>query len=95
MALTKKAQAAWEAIKASQQARIKRVGAGGARLENGLRIHAHTVSSLRDAGLLTSHTFEATGLRFDIWLDPAAHPPTLTNRATLEGWHFEVVLEAR
>ena len=88
MALSKKAQAAWDAIKASGQVRVKREGAGGARLENGLRIHAHNMSTLRDAGLLVSHTFGTEGLRFDIWAD--GRTATLLQRSQLEGWHFEV-----
>lgn len=91
MALTEKGKAAWDAIKLSGQVRIKRVGAGGALLANGLRIHAHTISSLRNAGLLRSHTWQATGLWFKMYADDNATPPTLTNQTVLEGWHFEVV----
>lgn len=86
--LTPKATAAWEAIKASGQVRVKRVGAGGVRLESGLRIHAHIVSSLRAAGLLESLTYGTEGQRFDIWAD--GREATLVQGTQLEGWHYKV-----
>ncbi len=51
-ALTPKAQAAWEAIKASGQTEFRYNGAGGAILDNGTKIHSHIIKSLRKNGLI-------------------------------------------
>lgn len=50
--LTKKAQAAWQKIDESRQERIRYYSYGGAILNDGTKIHSHTISSLHRAGLL-------------------------------------------
>jgi|GEM_PF-6928227 len=66
MTLTKKAQAAWDAIKASGQSKVKYHLAGGIRLDDGTTIHSHTVRSLEKAGLVERVTYDhATGEMID------------------------------
>jgi len=73
--LTPKAQAAWDAILASGQDKVKYNGAGGAILQNGTKIHSHLMTSLFAAGLVNYVTYDReTGKTID---------PEF-------GWHFTV-----
>jgi hypothetical protein len=58
--MTVKGRAAWEAIKASGQSKVKYHLAGGIKLDDGTTIHSHTVRSLEAAGLVKRVTYDHT-----------------------------------
>lgn len=73
--LTTKAQAAWKTILASGQDWVKYYSAGGVILNDGTKIHSHTVRSLEKVGLLKRVTYD---------------PKTGLTRDAVRGWHFVV-----